>query len=814
MNSSLLSDTGIRIEIAISMQAFNAFTPGIYRFKIPVLMTENTVSRFSTSSANIVNRRNGNIGSSSVSIDNGIDLYVPYEFIFDYGNELIPVGTKFLIAFVGANINDCKIIGRYDQSTDKMVEYLSKHIVEIIELNRREESILKYANDEDNKIRTELGLEISNLSQDLIDGLQSLSGLIGDARTYSEGLTNGLRAELTQLINTAKTNLETKISQDISSAKTALETKIGQDIGVARTALESSISSTRTDLESQIGTVSTNLSSARSTLEGLISANSQADEAYRTTNDTNISALQQAVQDGVTEAGNIRQLINNTKTALETADATNLSTAKGYTDTKANALTTRIDTTDGNLTSLSETVTQIDTDLRELISTGDSNTLSSANTYTDNKISSLNTTLRGEISFGDNAVRNEFAAADDILMGEISSGDDAVRGEFASADSDLLDSVLTEIGVVRSEFAAADTTLRGEISSGDNAVRNEFASADEALQGQINDLRDSISTSSGDINQRITDEVETLNNKIDDTEEKAKEYTDAKDKTIRIFVNQSLEREIQTVTKLINNEVSARESGDEKIRESIAETKSDLTQLISDTKDVVMQETKKVSTEASTNLSKLRDQLKKEIADGDKKSHDDASSAITQLSNQIQTQIGQLSVEIQDGDEAVNSHLLQVIDKDVTQLREAIEALQAVTTGDSQTREFDKKLEDTKTNLQSNIDTLRVELIEMIGILEQVMEKKFEFIGNKINAFYDIFTAFVALTERRLRVLRIALNYHQHFEWNNGPVLEAGIYSNVDVDASGEYSINKKWLWYYGTPDFNTANQGSPPSDI
>ena len=45
--------------------------------------------------------------------ENTLDLIIPYYLIQDYPDpDIIPKGTKFLVCFVGGNINKCQIIGR------------------------------------------------------------------------------------------------------------------------------------------------------------------------------------------------------------------------------------------------------------------------------------------------------------------------------------------------------------------------------------------------------------------------------------------------------------------------------------------------------------------------------------------------------------------------------------------------------------------------------------------------------------------------------------------------------------------------------
>ena len=107
-----------RTEIAILQEDINSQSPGIHKFKIPILSTEDTVGTVYTP---MNNRANKNILKSTVAktvFDNTINLRVPKEYTVFYGADIIPKGTRFIVTFVGGNVNDIKIIGRYDNIED------------------------------------------------------------------------------------------------------------------------------------------------------------------------------------------------------------------------------------------------------------------------------------------------------------------------------------------------------------------------------------------------------------------------------------------------------------------------------------------------------------------------------------------------------------------------------------------------------------------------------------------------------------------------------------------------------------------------
>lgn len=113
MNLNELNIDNLRLEIAILLEDISK-KETYARFKIPVIMTEDNVSHVSSfGSKNVINKRNANISGYSVNIENDIKLKVPLEYIYFYDGDIIPAGTKFIVAFIGGNVNDIKIIGRY-----------------------------------------------------------------------------------------------------------------------------------------------------------------------------------------------------------------------------------------------------------------------------------------------------------------------------------------------------------------------------------------------------------------------------------------------------------------------------------------------------------------------------------------------------------------------------------------------------------------------------------------------------------------------------------------------------------------------------
>lgn len=140
---SKLDQDNLRIEIAILQEPIDAFYPDTGKFRIPALMTEDNVSKVNTNNANIANRRNGNIGSSSVNIDNYIELKVPFECTYTYGAAEIPAETKFLVSLVAGNDNDIRIIARYTDPLPGWREFLIEWLREFLGITKLEERMDK-----------------------------------------------------------------------------------------------------------------------------------------------------------------------------------------------------------------------------------------------------------------------------------------------------------------------------------------------------------------------------------------------------------------------------------------------------------------------------------------------------------------------------------------------------------------------------------------------------------------------------------------------------------------------------------------------
>lgn len=122
------TDETLRVEIAILQEDISATNPKTASFTIPTLMTEQYKGKKYVNNYNVINKnRTGTPSISTITISNTVNLYVPKEYTKWYGSIIVPKGTKFIVAFVGGDINSMRIIGRYDKPvSDNLEDYVYK----------------------------------------------------------------------------------------------------------------------------------------------------------------------------------------------------------------------------------------------------------------------------------------------------------------------------------------------------------------------------------------------------------------------------------------------------------------------------------------------------------------------------------------------------------------------------------------------------------------------------------------------------------------------------------------------------------------
>jgi hypothetical protein len=62
--------------------------------------------------SNIYNKDKTWLATYTMTSRRTIDLIIPKYILLDYPKKYIPKGTRFLVAFIGGNLNDPQIIGR------------------------------------------------------------------------------------------------------------------------------------------------------------------------------------------------------------------------------------------------------------------------------------------------------------------------------------------------------------------------------------------------------------------------------------------------------------------------------------------------------------------------------------------------------------------------------------------------------------------------------------------------------------------------------------------------------------------------------
>lgn len=100
----------LRTEIAILQEDIKDPTnPGVCKFMIPVISNDATLVNNAINSKIISVHR---LGKELNSIGN-LELEVPIYITYFYKKKDLKAGTKFIVSFIGGNINDPHIIGLY-----------------------------------------------------------------------------------------------------------------------------------------------------------------------------------------------------------------------------------------------------------------------------------------------------------------------------------------------------------------------------------------------------------------------------------------------------------------------------------------------------------------------------------------------------------------------------------------------------------------------------------------------------------------------------------------------------------------------------
>jgi hypothetical protein len=116
-NNNYTSSEGYTLEFAILQEDIPADQSTTANFKIPTLINTGTVAKVNTNTSTIRNKTTTNLTSASMNIKDTISLRVPMEYTYYWGtSKIIPAGTRFIVAYIGGNVNEIAIVGRYDRS--------------------------------------------------------------------------------------------------------------------------------------------------------------------------------------------------------------------------------------------------------------------------------------------------------------------------------------------------------------------------------------------------------------------------------------------------------------------------------------------------------------------------------------------------------------------------------------------------------------------------------------------------------------------------------------------------------------------------
>ena len=116
--NNYLDINNLRLEIAILQENIDSQNPGIHKFTIPSIITGEKVGTIYIQTKNSANRKLLKSTIAKTTFDPTIELRVPKEYTAFFGADIIPKGTRFIVAFIGGNVNNIRIIGRYDSLED------------------------------------------------------------------------------------------------------------------------------------------------------------------------------------------------------------------------------------------------------------------------------------------------------------------------------------------------------------------------------------------------------------------------------------------------------------------------------------------------------------------------------------------------------------------------------------------------------------------------------------------------------------------------------------------------------------------------
>ena len=114
------------LEVAICLEKFYKYRPGVLKFAIPIMEPYMSSSKIEenihmTDYSNIMNKEKDKLNIKPIIETNAFSLELPADLVYDCDNDkmgIVEAGERFLIEFVGGDINNARFLERFDQTAD------------------------------------------------------------------------------------------------------------------------------------------------------------------------------------------------------------------------------------------------------------------------------------------------------------------------------------------------------------------------------------------------------------------------------------------------------------------------------------------------------------------------------------------------------------------------------------------------------------------------------------------------------------------------------------------------------------------------
>lgn len=125
--NNFYSDKSLKfVEVAICLEKFYKYHPGVLKFAIPTIEPYMSKDQYEEQihqidMSKIMNKEKDKLNIKPVIQSNAFSLELPADLVYDCDNDkmgIVNEGEKFLIEFVGGDINNARFLERYDQTPD------------------------------------------------------------------------------------------------------------------------------------------------------------------------------------------------------------------------------------------------------------------------------------------------------------------------------------------------------------------------------------------------------------------------------------------------------------------------------------------------------------------------------------------------------------------------------------------------------------------------------------------------------------------------------------------------------------------------